>query len=263
MSNINIFVTYLKPFRMQTFNFDYPVTFADIDSGYHITPNAVLCYFQDAIARFLTIGDAGPQSLSPKGLLWVITEFHAEISETRPQWPDIVTVTVWFSEISSLKVHVDYLMKTPDGHLFANGTSTWLIMDSSTRRPFPCREVGELMALYDPDPEYRTPKFLFDASGEQIRTVTHRVTASDIDFNGHVSNQIYVRLASAMASSDYAGKHVIRELHVKFEKECFLDNVLEMTLYRKDDGSFATVIRREDMPEPVCRIISRWDECNQ
>lgn len=245
---------------MQTYTFAYPVTFADIDSGYNLTPNAILCYFQDAIARFLTLGGAGPKDIRDKGLLWMITEFHTQIEDTRPVWPDTVKVTVWFSEISMLKTHVDYFMQGPSGQRFAAGTSTWLIMDRNAGRPFRCSELPELLALHDEKDATHSPKFLFTEIGDTIREMSHTVSASDIDFNGHVSNQIYVRLATSMASSEYGRTHRMRQMHVKFERECFLGDELTISLKRSSDGEFSTLISRPGSGETVCRINSSWTE---
>ena len=64
----------------------YSLTLADIDSAKRMTPGAVLCYFQDTIARFLAENRVGAFDLMEDGITWMIAEFHSSFSHL-PVWP--------------------------------------------------------------------------------------------------------------------------------------------------------------------------------
>lgn len=243
---------------MQAYKYKYTLSFADIDPEYKMTINAVLCYFQDAIARFLTYGHVGPKDIIKNGMAWVITEFHSKIRGKMPVWPSTTDVEVWLSDITESKTHVDYKMSNENGDTFATGTSTWAIIDTIARRPVRCLDLVNLTTLHDTWDKIVHNKFRFPSEGREIGQVTHKVTATDIDFNGHTNNQSYVRLASSMAPIDFSKSHTIKGLHVRFAKESFLGDELCCSLKETERDKYTSAITKDGEKNVVCQITSEW-----
>lgn len=244
---------------MKTCNKTYTVTFADIDRYYNITINAILCYFQDNIARYLASGHIGPHDATERGMNWMINEFHAYMSGTMPLWSEPVEVEVWVSELTGVRVYADYKMRDARGREFAHGESTWLLVDTGTRRPVKCHDIAELVALYDAGDAVRHVRHAIRQGGEYLRSLRHVITATDLDFNGHANNQNYVRLAVAMIPAEFYAGHKLVEAHVKFQQETFLGEEIECALYDLDGGTYASRITKTSDSSPACEILSVWE----
>lgn len=245
---------------MKTCTKTYTVTFADIDQYYNVTINAILCYFQDNIARYLASGNIGPHDAVSRGMNWMINEFHAYMSGEMPQWSESVEVEVWISELSGVRVYADWKMRDGGGREFARGGSIWLLVDTQTRKPVRCLDVEELIALYDASDACRHARYQFRDGGVYMRSLRHTVTAMDLDFNGHNNNQNYVHLAVAMISEGFVAEHSLREVHVKFTRETFLGDGLECSLYDMSGGEYLSVITKTSDGSPACRILSLWED---
>ena len=238
--------------------YHYTISLSDIGADYEITINAVLGFFQDAIARHMSSGYVASFDVRKKGMLWMINEFHASLAEQRPFWSQEIDVEVFVSELSSVRVYVDFHMTDARGRLFSEGSSVWLLVEKESRRPVLTRSVPELVGLYDAAETVLHERSLFPPEGELIRSTVHPVTATDIDFNGHVNNQSYVRLAVAMAPVEFLDSHIPCDMHVKFLQESFLGDTLECRLsYGEGDSYVVRQIRQSD-GKPVCQVVSRW-----
>ncbi|MBQ4395459.1 MAG: hypothetical protein II825_09235 [Paludibacteraceae bacterium] len=55
----------------------YSLTAADMDTRYRMTPNAVLLYYQDCWARYMSCLHLAAFDVIKHNLLWIITEFNA------------------------------------------------------------------------------------------------------------------------------------------------------------------------------------------
>lgn len=237
----------------------YSLTLADIDSAKRMTPGAVLCYFQDTIARFLAENRVGAFDLMEDGITWMIAEFHSSFSHL-PVWPGIVQMEVFVSELASVKVYVDYLVRDIRGRIVASGESTWLMVDVRSRRMLPSSTVPRLTALYDERNHVAHQRHAFrPAAGpeETAAASTHTVSAAETDFNGHMSNRDYVRLAMSLVQPLIPDGTAIRELHVKFMQECHSGEILHCRVSQNGPQIIVTLLR--DGGYPVCVINTCWD----
>lgn len=250
---------------MKRYTHVYSLTLADIDGEKRMTPGAVLCYFQDTIARFLAENRVGAFDLMEEaGITWMIAEFHSELDRL-PAWPGIAQVEVFLSELSNVKVYVDYLMRDDRGNLFARGSSTWLMVDVASRRILPHQSIPRFAALmYDAQNHVAHRRYAFpspDLEAESCGAMDapeniHIVSASETDFNGHMSNRDYVRLAMAFLQPLAPGGASIRALHVKFLQECHKGEKLQCCCGRDGDQISAVLLRAGKIP--VCQLVTIW-----
>lgn len=245
---------------MGTYRHTYDVTLSEIDQQFGLPVNSVLGNFTDACARMMASAGIGPADLLARGLFWVISEFHSTIHGRTPRWPESFTVETWVSRLSPLRVHLDYRMYRSDGFLFASGTSVWVVMDGTARRPVDCHVLDPLEGMLHDGLAVPAASFRFAGEGEDCGCVLHTVAGTDTDFNGHMNNQSYVKIAMSMTSLRFTSTHRVSAFHVKFGRESFVGDVLSCTLLRNDDCSYSNVLRRESDGVEVCRMSSEWTE---
>lgn len=235
----------------------YPLTLADIDPDKQMTAGAVLCYFQDTIARFLSEFRVGAFDLMEEGITWMICEFHSHFDRL-PFWPGTARVEVFVSELSTVKVYVDFLMRDDRRNIFARGSSTWLMVDVQSRKMLPCHCVPRFVTLYDE--QNRVPHGRYDfrpiRQEEAVSFSDHTITEAETDFNGHMSNRDYVRLAMGIIRPLAGPDRCIRELHAKFLQECHTGETLRCLCQRQDSRICAVLLRPDK--RPVCQITTEW-----
>jgi medium-chain acyl-[acyl-carrier-protein] hydrolase len=245
---------------MKRFLHIYPLTIADIDAENRLSAGAVLCYFQDAIARFLSTAKVSALDLMEEGRTWMILEFHSSFAEDMPTWPGIVQTEVYLSEISLLKAYVDFLFRDSRGQIIARGTSKWVMMDVNERKPVPCGEVKRFVEQYDEKNHKAHERFQFlpfDASAEGDHSTQHVVTRLETDFNGHMSNRDFVRFALSSINPAMIQERTISEMHVRFVKECLEGEVVGCSSKVEGDDRIALFLSNSQK-ELVCQCQITW-----
>jgi len=245
---------------MKEFAHQYDVTFSDIDQNFDLPINAVLGIFTDAIARLMASAGIGPADLHRMGYLWVITEFSSRLSGRMPKWSETFTVATKVVKLSAVRVYVDYSMVNSSGDIFAAGSSVWVVMDKEARRPVRCSVLEPLESLLDGEHAGTPDVGRFAGEGEEICCCRHLITNMDTDFNGHMNNQSYAKLALSMAPVQFTASHVISDFHIRFGHESFLGDSLVSLLRKIGEGLFSVIINRESDGSEVCRIESTWNE---
>ena len=237
----------------------YSLTVADIDASRRMTAGAVLCYFQDTIGRFLSEARVSAIDLLEEGRTWMILEFHASLFREMSAWPGIVQVEVFLSEITSLKAYVDYLFRDVRGDIVARGTSIWVMIDLGTRRPVPCSEVQRFVEQYDPHNRVPHLRYHFPDDGQPEGAVAtgHRVTRLETDFNGHMSNRDFVRLALSVIDPAATEGRTIREIHARFQQECLAGETLDCVCAAGKDGRITIRIAKPD-GTAACLVYTVW-----
>ena len=234
----------------EAFTQDYRITCNDMDSEYRMTSQAILNMSQDTIAAYLTTRHIAAFDLQKEGFTWVLSEYTIEMTGELPLWREKVEVTVSPSEISSAKLHIDYRISNKDGETVVTGTSIWSIISTVTGRPEMisehCTVCGESVTRHP-----RNVVKALDHSDIQFHYVTN---ISDIDFNGHVHNVSYLKIALSCIPYELARTMVIRKAVIKFLRQSYINEDLLCRIEKNaEDNSALSSISNSEGQE-VCRI---------
>ena len=102
-------------------------------------------------------------------------------------------------------------------------------------------------------------KFVLPETKEKFNELTHKINLSDLDFNKHVNNKSYINLAEMTIPDEFKKNHTIKQLRVSFNKETFLDDVLNCTTYKTDtENMYVHKIEKDDIS--VCDVSTLWEE---
>lgn len=213
----------------------FPITASEIDMDYHINLSTVLTFIQDTIQCYMSRAHVGAFDIKENGLLWVIFEYDVKFKGERPLWNDDVTVTLWVSEMSPVRVYFDFRLSDNHGHEFACGTSTWTIIDESTRKPYSknAELLGEKFIVhpemvFGKHSKNRLPAF----DNAVISAHDHKTSMPDVDFNSHISNRVSLSTALGCIDLEYERTHKPTSLYVKYAKESFLGDTLHAKAYK-------------------------------
>lgn len=234
----------------EKFSQDYHITCNDMDSEYRMTPQSILHLSQDTIAAFLTTRHLAAFDLQKEGFTWVLSEYTIELKGTLPLWREKVEVVISPSEISSVKLFIDYRILNKDRVAVITGTSIWSIINIITGRPEQlsdhCTISGETIARHS-----RNIVNAVTHSNIEFRYVTN---ISDIDFNGHVNNVSYLKIALYSIPFEISRNKIIKNLTIKFLRQCFISQDLQCRIEKEDDALSARSSISNEKGEEVCRM---------
>ena len=234
----------------ETFRQDYRITCNDMDSEYRMTPESILNLSQDTIAAFLTTRHLAAFDLQKEGFTWVLSEYTIDLCGAMPLWRERLEVVVSPSEISSFKLHFDYRILNKDGDTVITGTSIWSIINVQTGRPEQiaehCRVCGETAV--------RHPRIVVKAVSHSDIEFKYITNISDIDFNGHVHNVSYLKIALSVIPLEMSRTKIIKSLTIKFIRQSFIDQVLICSIEKDAEVLSARSSISNEQGQEVCRM---------
>lgn len=222
----------------------FAVRSVDIDGDGVIKTVPLLNYILESAGEHAALGGADVTDLFKKGLTWVLSRFHIEITRF-PKWGETVRIRTWPSACAALFAVREFEVTCERGPL-AVATSSWIIVDLKTRRPVRPAEhlTGFSMlstrALLDDFAPLPTP------TREDVAR-EFPVFFSDIDVNRHVTATVYVHRALETVPEQILVGFRPAGIKVNFRGEAFYG-----------DGLLSRATRIESADGPVfCHRLSR------
>lgn len=215
---------------LTTYTHRYSITAADMDTRYRMTPSAVLMYYQDCWARYMACLHLAAFDIVKRNLMWIITEFNARFEPKTALWSEDIDVTVWNSEISSLRLYVEFRVCKADCSEIAHGYGSWTLLDTVAHRLAPNTSLAAQLPIMSELTSPSHKKMRFPTGGTQLQQIVHRVNSMDLDFNEHVNNRTYLGIAMQTANEQFLDSYAIRSLAIHWQRETFLGDTLQCTL---------------------------------
>ena len=227
---------------------------------YRLRPISAIMYLQDAFARYTATKKMAAYDLFSTNQIWIVTEFNIDFVKELPFWSEEIEVNIWISEITKLKVYTDYELKYKN-KTFAKGNALWFVIDKETKRPAKTDVVSQRFKVCSELVLGEHKKFILPQATEVYTKIEHKNNLSDIDFNKHVNNKSYINLAEMTAPDEFRKTRVLKNLHIRFNKETFLDDILIGTTNRTElPDTYTHIIEKDGIS--VCDIVTVWDERN-
>lgn len=197
--------------------------------------------------------------LEPQGLSWVLMRQRLHFD----RWPilgETVEVVTHPSAFERVFTHRDYRMYDAQGQEIANASTTWLLMQTATRRM--ARIPAELLAYNEllPSPENNLPRAaeVLSEFGEPIHTARFTVRWFDLDFNFHLTNSKYVEWLLASADEGLLLHAALLDMDVLYLAECRLgEEVVSETALEQGHVRRHRLLRASDGKE-LAQARSVW-----
>ena len=244
---------------MNKYKKTYNVILDNMDlNEYRLRPISAIMYLQDAFARYTASKKMAAYDLFATNQYWVVAEFNIDFIEDLPFWSEEIEINLWLSEITKLKIYVDYELKCKN-KTFAKGNSLWFIIDKETKRPAKTDVVAERFEVCNELALGEHKKFVLPESAELCAKIEHTNNLSDTDFNKHVNNKSYINIADMTIPNAFKQTHRLNNIHIRFNKETFLgDNLTCTTSKTKEKNIFTHILEKDGVS--VCDISTVWEE---
>jgi medium-chain acyl-[acyl-carrier-protein] hydrolase len=218
-------------------------------------------YMQDIASEHAIRLGFGRDDLMKNNHFWVLSRMYAEINEW-PLWEDKIIVKTWPNGTDKLFAMRNYEVFFPDGRHIASGTSSWLIIDRTTKR---IQRPGELLTQFS---------YLFEAARSPVRSAgkleelldgkvlssKFQVSVSDLDVNLHTNNVNYLKWVYNTYDLNFVINHYPGSAEINYLAESMVkDEVVIYTSNGKMGVNDHSVSRTSDNKE-LCRIRLEWIE---
>lgn len=244
---------------MEKYTKRYTLTADEMDNNYRMNQHAYLLYFQDTFARYFGHLHMAAFDLAKENKLFVITEMSIDMLPVEVFWADDIEVTMWVSELSSVRIVSDYCFhKVRTGELMAKGSSTWCLINAQTRR---LERIDPYFDRITVVPEMMTEshkKQVFPTGGEELMQVEHKVNLLDLDFNGHVNNRRYLSIAMLTSTHDFLTAFRTKRMVIHWMHETYRDDTIHCTLRKIQHGEFVHTLTNQ-AGQTVAEIYSLWE----
>jgi acyl-CoA thioesterase FadM len=259
----------------------YQVRGFEIGQDYRLKPYLLPSYFQNTMGCHFADAKLAAYDLQKDGRTWVLSDMKIEFLDQMPYWREEVLVETWNSKLKGFRVYREFTISSTsdDKKLIARGTSVWLPIDETTKRPVKIDEYADRLPLHPEEnfPNYKSDKLVIpddlafpkaDPSGlpqdyssdQRTWSLQQRVRSYDIDFNGHVSNIRYI--GAAIESIPYELRKTLtpRGFEIKYIKEALYKDLGEALCFAIDGTKkMGHLVRIAETGEELCQMVSYWE----
>jgi medium-chain acyl-[acyl-carrier-protein] hydrolase len=220
-------------------------------------------YMQDIASDHALILGFGRDDLMRDNRFWVLSRMYSEIT-IWPSWEESVIVTTWPNGTDKLFALRNYEVRYPDGRHIASGSSSWLILDRTTKR---VQRPDSILSQYYPDliPRESPVRYAvkLDQAGDEGKSSPRfRIKVSDLDVNLHTNNVRYLKWVCDTYSLEHMMCNVVQSAEINYLAESVYDEEIMIktsSCNNKSGEHIHSVYRTTDSKE-LCRIRLSWDE---
>jgi acyl-ACP thioesterase len=223
-------------------------------------------YMQDIASDHAIKLGFGRDDLMRDNRFWVLSRIYA-IIDRWPLWEDTIILKTWPNGTDKLFALRNYEVKYPDGRHIASGTSSWLILDRSTKK---VQRPDSILSQYNPNLHTENSSLRYaskiDPSPENGRiSSSFRIKVSDLDVNLHTNNVMYLKWAGDIYDLDFIMNNDPQSAEINYLAESrFDEEILIRSSSDNENSAFHdhSIFRTSDSKE-LCRIRIEWKKCNK
>lgn len=218
-------------------------------------------YLQDIASEHAIMLGFGRDDLMRQNRFWVLSRIYAEIS-LMPKWEDTIILKTWPNGTDKLFALRNFDAASEDGTHIASATSSWLILDLTTRKVQ--RPDAILSQFYsDLNPEKSPVRYagrLEAHTGVENSEQPYKIKVSDLDINLHTNNVRYLTWVSDCYSLDFVMQNVpiSAEINYLAESQVGEDIILKTSADKMNGKYFNHSVWRVDDNRELCRIKIGW-----
>lgn len=197
---------------------EYLVNWYEADLTGQAKLSSICNYLQESAWRHANHLGFGFQDAQARNEVWVIIGLMLKLLR-HPQWGETIRVETWPKGIDRLFAFRDFRILDQQDRVIGAATSSWMILDITTRRPRPVEIVRDMLHLatrqdiLDKNPPHLQPT-------ANLRPLYSReVRFSELDFNGHVNNTRYIDWCMDAFSAEWHKANKVQTLTINYLSE--------------------------------------------
>jgi medium-chain acyl-[acyl-carrier-protein] hydrolase len=218
-------------------------------------------YMQDIAAEHAVKLGFGRDDLMRDNRFWVLSRMFSVISEL-PSWENTIILKTWPNGTDKLFALRNYEVMYPDGRHIASGTSSWLILDQTTKK---VQRPDGILQQYNPGLRFENREVRYasklDKSAENGKlSAAYKIKVSDLDVNFHTNNVKYLNWVYDSYTLEFMMHNLPQSVEINYLAESkFDEEVIIRSSQDRDSGNIYShsIFRTFDYKE-LCRIRIEW-----
>ncbi len=238
---------------------DFTIRAYEIDSRKKVTPAALVRLMQEAAMQNVIRLKLSVWDLEPYHLSWVLMRLNLHIHRL-PSLGESIRILTYPAGFEKVFTHRDYRIFDQDNRLIAHSSTTWLLMDTETRRmariPDFILNYNEQIpkeADYLPHPADHFPKL-----ERNDRHKIYEVNWHDLDFNMHLNNTLYIQWMLETVEDQVLQNGYLKELDILFRMEARWKELIKSELQKIDNQHFLHRLVRESDGKELASMQTHW-----
>lgn len=249
--------------KIEKYSKNYKVHVYETGPNAKATIASLFDYMQDVASDHAEIIGFGRNDMLKNKQFWVLSRMYAEIEEL-PEWRDEIIVTTWPSGLDKIFLTRNFCLTRPDGRPIANATSSWLVVDSDTRRLLRSDHITnfEKLAFQERTSPIRlADKLEWDPANFEVKS-RFFIGLNDLDVNLHTNNVNYLKWVSNTYDMEYARKMRPKSVEINYLAESMFGNKVEVRNGKDDDSAILHSVFKTDENREICRVRIVWTDDN-
>jgi acyl-ACP thioesterase len=223
-------------------------------------------YMQDIASDHAIRLGFGRDDLMRDNRFWVLSRIYAVITKW-PVWEDTIILKTWPNGTEKLFALRNYEVTYPDGRHIASGTSSWLILDQTTKRvQRPDSALTQYnLNLHTERSSVRYATKIDPAAENGSLSPLFRIKVSDLDVNLHTNNVKYLKWVNDSYNLDFIMKNEPQSAEINYLAESRFDEEIRIKTSVEDehDSIYSHSIFRTNDNKELCRIRIEWKNNNK
>ncbi|WEV50654.1 thioesterase [Lactobacillus sp. ESL0731] len=235
------------------------IEFYECDENKHLKLPAMVDLMMSVSEHQLGSGEASTNSLTERGLGWVVTQYHIDV-QSLPQPNDKITVTTDAIGYNRFLEYRNFSFVDEQGNELITAKSEWVLFDLKKRKMVSTDE--QMMADLGIPLLKKLPRFPRLRPQTEYQTKRqYRVRYDDLDTNHHMTNGHYFSWFIDTLDRDFLQKHIVQSIDIKFNQEVTYGQEAFALVKVEDDGhdikSDHVIEDEENKPRAVCELTWR------
>ncbi|KAJ8758527.1 hypothetical protein K2173_000248 [Erythroxylum novogranatense] len=215
------------------------------------------------MSGLLSNGFGATHGMVRNNLIWVVSRMHAQVDHY-PIWGEIVDIDTWVGASGKNGMRRDWLIRSQaTGQVLARATSTWVMMNQTTRRLSKMPE--EVRAEISP---WFIEKQAIEEAPEKISKLDDKARymnsnlkpkRSDLDMNHHVNNVKYVRWMLETIPDQFLEDHQLSSIVLEYRRECGSSDIVQSLCEPDEYG----ILARDSSEENEMSLLNRFSLATQ
>lgn len=234
------------------FSYDYKPVIEDFSKDGKLSLTAILKILENAGNAHSDYAGDSIFNIAGKTKAWILTEWSIKIDEY-PSYADEIKAETWSEDLSSPLVANRNFLLYKNGKICAKGASVWVLFDMAAQR---LSKIDEsLLESYKPEnkkvfEEKKPAKIEKPESFAAEKAV--EIRRSDIDFNNHVHNLVYLDYAMQVLPQEVYESSKFKSLRVTYKTAVKGGNNV-ICRYAQSDGKHVVFIYNEE--DQLCTMV--------
>jgi len=242
---------------------DYLIHVYEMGPDGRVNLHSLFNFMQDIAADHADKLGYGRDDLMKSNHFWVLSRIFARFSEW-PVWNESISVKTWPSGVDTIFAMRNYTLAFGDGRQIGSGSSSWLIIDRTTKK---IQRPDEFLQNYSIDNQsivsyIRNPVKLRPASENGKISPSFRVKVNDVDINLHTNNVNYLRWVTDTYDLSFVMNHQPCSAEINYLAEAIFDDEIVIRTSEEEGTNVFfnhSIIRTTDRKE-LCRIRIEWEK---